>query len=64
MEEIDPTGSGDIFAAAFFVRLYLTRDPWESARFANQIAAASVARVGLDGILTPEEIQEYLIEVL
>jgi hypothetical protein len=64
MEEIDPTGSGDIFAAAFFVRLYLTRDPWESARFANQIAAASVARVGLDGIPTPEEIQEYLIEVL
>src|SRR4030043_303274 len=62
--EIDPTGAGDIFAAAFFTRLYLTRDPWESARFANQIAAASVTRVGLDGIPTPEEIQEHLIEVL
>jgi hypothetical protein len=62
--EIDSTGAGDIFAAAFFVRLYLTRDPWESARFANQIAAASVTRCGLDGIPTEEEIQEYLIEVL
>ncbi len=62
--EIDSTGAGDIFAAAFFTRLYLTRDPWESARFANQIAAASVTRRGLAGVPTPEEIQEYLIEVL
>jgi hypothetical protein len=63
-EEIDSTGAGDIFAAAFFIRLYLTRDPWESARFANQIAATSVTRRGLDGIPKSEEIQEYLIEVL
>lgn len=62
--EVDSTGAGDIFAAAFFVRLYLTRDPWESARFANQIAAASVTRRGLEGIPTPDEIQEQLIEVL
>ena len=64
VEEIDSTGAGDIFAAAFFVRLYLTRDPWESARFANQIAAASIARQGFEGIPTPEEVQEYLVEVL
>jgi len=64
VEEIDSTGAGDIFAAAFFVRLYLTRDPWESARFANQIAAASTTRQGFDGIPTPEEIQEYMVEVL
>lgn len=62
--EIDATGAGDIFAAAFFIRLYYTRDPWESARFANQIAANSVTRRGLEGIPTPEEIQEYLVEVL
>ncbi len=62
--ETDSIGAGDIFAAAFFTRLYLTRDPWESARFANQIAATSVTRPGLEGIPTPEEIQEYLIEVL
>jgi hypothetical protein len=64
VEEVDATGAGDIFAAAFFTRLYLTRDPWESARFANQVAAMSVTRRGLEGIPTPEEIQEYLIEVL
>ena len=62
--EVDPTGAGDIFAAAFFVRLYLTRDPWESARFANQIAAVSVTKRGLEGIPTAEEIQEYMIEVI
>jgi hypothetical protein len=62
--EIDSTGAGDIFAAAFFTRLYLTRDPWESARFANQIAATSVTRCGLEGIPTAEEIHDYLIEVL
>jgi len=64
VDEVDSTGAGDIFAAAFFVRLYLTRDPWESARFANHIAAASITRQGFEGIPTPEEIQEYLVEVL
>ena len=33
MEEIDATGAGDIFAAAYFIRLLATRDPWEAARF-------------------------------
>lgn len=63
-EEIDSTGAGDIFAAAFFTRLYLTRDPWESARFANQVAATSVTRPGLEGIPTAEEVHDFLIEVL
>jgi sugar/nucleoside kinase (ribokinase family) len=64
VREIDPTGSGDIFAAAFFIRLYTTRDPWEAARFANQVAAISVTRPGLDGIPTPEEVRASLVEVL
>ncbi len=64
VEEIDSTGAGDIFAAAFFIRLYLTRDPWEAARFANQIAANSVTRIGLESVPTPQEVQEYMIEVL
>ena len=64
MEEVDGTGAGDIFAAAFFVRLYHTRDPWEAARFATQLAARSVARVGLKGIPTLREIEECLTEVL
>ena len=57
VEEVDPTGSGDIFAAAFFVRLYQTDDPWEAARFANYLAAASVTRRGMDSTPTMDEIQ-------
>lgn len=62
--EVDPTGAGDIFAAAFFVRLYQTRDPWEAARFATQLAAISVTRPGLQAIPTPEEIKLNLVEIL
>jgi sugar/nucleoside kinase (ribokinase family) len=64
VEEVDSTGAGDIFAAAFFVRLYATRDPWEATRFATKLAARSVVRPGLDGIPTREEIEECLMEVL
>jgi sugar/nucleoside kinase (ribokinase family) len=64
VNEVDTTGAGDIFATAFFYRLYTTRDPWEAARFAVQLAAISVTREGLDGIPTPEEIQECMTEVL
>lgn len=64
MTSVDSTGAGDIFAAAFFFRLYTTRDPWEAARFATQLAAISVTRVRLDSIPTREEIQECMAEVL
>ncbi|MBN1315846.1 MAG: hypothetical protein JXA42_10275, partial [Anaerolineales bacterium] len=57
VKEIDPTGVGDIFAAAFFIHLWETGgDPWEAARFATMIAAPSVTRRGLNGIPTLEEI--------
>jgi sugar/nucleoside kinase (ribokinase family) len=62
--EVDPTGAGDIFAAAFFCRLHSTRDPWEAARFANLLAAASVGRSGLDGIPTAEEIRRADLQVV
>lgn len=62
--EVDGTGAGDIFAAALFIRLYATRDPWESTRFATQLASRSVTRIGLDGIPTKKEIEECVIEVL
>ncbi len=64
VREVDPTGAGDIFAAAFFIRLLNTRDPWEAARFATQLASCSVTRVGLDGIATSREIEECMMEVL
>jgi sugar/nucleoside kinase (ribokinase family) len=64
VDEVDPTGAGDVFAAAFFARLLDTRDPWEAARFANQIAAISVTRPGLQGVPTHAEVQKCLMEVL
>ena len=64
VQEVDATGAGDVFAAAFFIRLLKTRDPWEATRFATLIASRSVTRVGLDGVPTPREIEECLIEVL
>lgn len=64
MVEIDPTGAGDIFAAAFFIRLHATHNPWEAARFATQLAAYSVQRRGLEGIPTRDEIHQTMFEVL
>jgi sugar/nucleoside kinase (ribokinase family) len=55
-DEVDPTGAGDVFAAAFFVNYYETGDAWGSARFANQVAALSVTRPGLAGVPSSEEI--------
>ncbi len=46
--EVEPTGAGDIFAAAFLVRLYQTGgNPKEAALFANKIAAQTVTKKGL-----------------
>lgn len=61
---VDETGAGDVFAAAFFIRLYSTRDPWEAARFATQLAAYSVTRPGVMGIPSAEEIEVCKVEVL
>ena len=61
--EVDATGAGDIFAAAFFTRLHSTRDPWEAARFATNLASFSVTRAGLAGIPNPDEIEESMVEV-
>jgi sugar/nucleoside kinase (ribokinase family) len=58
VREVDATGSGDIFAATFFVKAQHTGDPWAAARFANCVAAQSVAREGLNGTPTTDEIME------
>jgi sugar/nucleoside kinase (ribokinase family) len=46
---VDSTGAGDIFAAAFLVRLLQTEgNPWPAAEFANQLATHSVAQPDLE----------------
>ena len=64
VEVVDPTGAGDIFAAAFFIRLEATRDPWKAAAFAVNLAALSVTRKGLLGVPRPEEVQSNLVEII
>ena len=58
--EVDPTGAGDIFAAAFFVLIQRGWSPLEAARFANCVAAASVTRPGLAGTPTPDDVARCL----
>lgn len=47
--EVDSTGAGDLFAAAFFIHLKQTNDPAAAAQFANQVAAQSVTQSHLTG---------------
>ncbi len=52
--EVDPTGAGDVFAAAFLCALHETGDAAGAADFANRVAACSVEAVGGEGIPTRE----------
>jgi len=61
---VDSTGAGDIFAAIFFSRLYVTGDPWNAARVAVQLASLSVSRNGLSSIPTSLEMNQNLIEII
>lgn len=63
VNEVDSTGAGDIFATAFFIHLNRTNDFRSAAIYANQLAAQSVTRVGLDSIPKPEEVQAARVKV-
>lgn len=52
--EVDPTGAGDVFAAAFLCELHATGDAARAVDFASQVAACSVEAPGGEGIPTRE----------
>jgi sugar/nucleoside kinase (ribokinase family) len=54
--EVDPTGAGDVFAAAFLLWLRRTGDPRAAGDFANRVAALAVEREGLDGVPARDEL--------
>jgi sugar/nucleoside kinase (ribokinase family) len=58
--ERDPTGAGDVFAAALLIRLRETGDPLDAARFASYVAALSVEGAGISCIPTRDEIEQGL----
>lgn len=61
-DEVDPTGAGDVFAAAFLVRYHETDDAAKSARFASAAAAFSVEASGIERIVTRQEIEARMHE--
>jgi sugar/nucleoside kinase (ribokinase family) len=60
--EVDPTGAGDVFAAAFMVRYQETNDPYEAARFANATASFCVEAPGVTGIPTRAQVEQKIKE--
>jgi sugar/nucleoside kinase (ribokinase family) len=56
--ETDPTGAGDVFAAAFFIHYLSTKDPVDSADFASCTASFVVEKKAWSGIPTPEQVHD------
>lgn len=59
-EEVDPTGAGDVFAAAFLSRYIETDDIWHAALFAAAAASASVEAPGTAAIPSRQQVEERL----
>ncbi len=47
---VDPTGAGDVFAAAFLIRLHESNDAWEATRFASCVASFVVEGEGVTAV--------------
>lgn len=61
--EIDPTGAGDVFAAAYLIELERSGDPYAAAHFANCVASFNVEKPGTEGIPTLEQVEKRLTSV-
>jgi 1D-myo-inositol 3-kinase len=59
-EEFDPTGAGDVFAAAFLSRYAETDDAWQAALFAAAAASVVVEAPGTAGIPSRQQVEERL----
>jgi sugar/nucleoside kinase (ribokinase family) len=62
-DEVDPTGAGDVFAAAFMIRYAEGASPLQAARFAAAAAALSVQGPGVEAIPDRQTVERYLGEV-
>lgn len=54
--EVDPTGAGDVFAAAFLVRYRETGDPLDAAAFGACAASCAVEGVGVSSLGDRDEV--------
>ncbi len=57
---VDPTGAGDVFAAAFFSALRRHDDPVHAARWACAAAACSVEGYGASALPTAEDVKRRM----
>lgn len=60
VKEVDATGAGDVFAAAFLIRYAETRDSALSSAFAHCAASFIVEGVGVKNLPGPERVAERL----
>ena len=58
--EVDPTGAGDVFAAAFLVHYRRSGDALASAEYANCAASFAVEKRAWQGVPTREQVDERL----
>lgn len=62
--EVDPTGAGDVFAAAFLTHLSQHGNPVQAVNFANCVASFSVEQAGIQGIPTMEMVIRRLRPIM
>jgi sugar/nucleoside kinase (ribokinase family) len=58
--EVDPTGAGDVFAAAFLLRYQESGDPLEAAAFASCAASCAVEGVGTTTLGDRAEVEKRM----
>lgn len=58
--EVDPTGAGDVFAAAFLIRYFETKDAYVAGLFASCAASLSVEGSGAGAIPTREQVERRM----
>ncbi|WP_394827610.1 PfkB family carbohydrate kinase [Pendulispora albinea] len=57
---VDPTGAGDVFAAAFFAALKQDGDPIHAARWACAAASCSLEGFGIEALPTPDDVRRRM----
>lgn len=60
---IDPTGAGDIFATAFLIRYFETKDISKASNFANAAASFCIEKKGTEGIASRKEILNRIAKI-
>ncbi len=62
-DAVDPTGAGDVFAAAFLIKYHQTRSPQVALNFAHCTASFAVEGYGTTGIPTLDQVNTRLREL-